>query len=107
GYGSDLAAQGVKFLDYPLSHSISLTNYPNSNFRMPSTPNEYFNYQRGFGRNEDTIYYGGNYSAKYNVCVDSITPTTFMYTGNPYPSPNNNWTEAHPCLTSSGQANIP
>jgi hypothetical protein len=95
GYGSSNPAQGVKFLDNTIDHSVNY-NIGGGLNGDPALDVHYALYQRNRWQNNQPMYYGGN--GLNGPCVNTSQPTNFMFDGNP-------WSEANPCPNSSGTPN--
>jgi hypothetical protein len=104
GYGNNLPALGVKFLDADIRHSL----YFNIGGGLNGDPNNFIdfsNYQRSKWKDGSDVKRGGN--GLNSSCV-SNTSTKFMYDGNPSLTiQNGEWTELNPCINGSQQPNSP
>lgn len=104
GFGNQLAAQGVLFLDYNIGHSVYYNASSGQN-GDPSSPSHFANYQRGVWKNGTQIRYGGD---GYNSTCTGPTPSKLMFDGDPSLSNQTSvWTEQSPCIGTNGSANYP
>lgn len=104
GFGNQLAAQGVLFLDYNIGHSIYY-NASSAQNGDPSSPSHFANYQRGVWKNGTQIKHGGD---GYLSSCTGTAPSKLMFDGDPSLSNQTPvWTEQSPCVGSSGAANYP
>lgn len=75
GYGISPPAQGIVFLNHPISSFIATNNF--NNFTSdPSTPAGYYNIMNGLWRGGEPITYGG-------VGFGGDIPVKFQFPGNP------------------------
>lgn len=106
GYGSNLPAIGVKYLDYNLNHSVYYNNRTGNN-GDPGRLEDYANYQRNIWKNGRPMYYSGD---GFFGCIDTNTTTKYMFVGDPtLTTDTSQWTEVNPCVvgSSSNQSNFP
>ena len=96
GYGTNYPAQGVKFLDSKLDHTVYFMNGSAGN-GFPFFPSHHAGFQRGKWKNGGSMFYGGD---GLSYCVDTNQRVRHMYTGNPNTVPNQ-WTEKTPCATNA------
>ncbi|MBL4709960.1 MAG: T9SS type A sorting domain-containing protein [Flavobacteriales bacterium] len=104
GYGNKLAAQGVQFLDYDIDHSVYYNVGSGAN-GDPNFPEHHLGYQRGFWKNGQAMYFGGN---GFDYCVDTTHTTKLILSGDPtLVNDTTQWTEINPCLNSTPSINSP
>jgi len=103
GYGNKLAAQAVQFLDHELDHAVYYTQGSSYN-GDPSLVDHYTKYQRGFWKNGQSMYYGGD--GFNGVCVDTNIATKQMFSGNPTLfTDTTQWTETNVCASMARNPN--
>lgn len=75
GYGANPPAQGLMFLNQPISKFISFDNF-SSNTGLPSTPLHYYQYLKGIWKDGTPLTLGGS-------GYGGTTPANFMFSGKP------------------------
>lgn len=106
GYGSNLPAQGLKFLDSPIKHSMTEFDILTITDRGEA---EYLGHhyylQRNRWNNGRPLYHGGD---GYVECVDTLKEAKFYFDGDPtIVGDSLQWTKINPCPTDTAFDNHP
>lgn len=105
GYGNNLAAQGVKFLNHSISSSMM--RFPDNITTWYEYPQNIYGYQQSLWKNGSPLYFGGNGYALVGNCTDTSQPVQFIFSGDPtLTSDPNQWTELNPCFGDTSETQI-
>lgn len=97
GYGANPPVQAVTFLDQKMSHFMYYTNDFNPATGNPTTANHFYNFMRGFWKNNMLLTYGGDGTNQSNP------RTKYMFPGDPVTG--SGWSERNTLATPA--TNVP
>ena len=88
-YGNNPPAQGVSFLNNPLTSFIYFKNESSGPMIDPTTPYEYYNYMKSLWKDNTHLVFGGN--GHFSGSGSTSINTNYAYSG--MPGITSDWTE--------------